>query len=1206
MREWQGVEGAIGREVAEQNRKCLATYREDHNRVTQDANIESQIFEGGYSERQLFELIQNAADALHDARGRVEVRLTTDTLYVANEGRALSTDGLVSLMASHISKKESDQIGRFGLGFKSVLAVSDSPQVFSRSGSFGFNAESTRRRIKELVPGLDKYPATRLAEVLSFEAEAALDEHLRELGEWATTIVRLPLRARRDELSAEMRDFPTEFVLFSPQIESVAFDDRLVGTRREIVTREGRDGSVILRQGSQESRWVVCQVKHRPSREALLDGGYRAARDEVTVQWAAPVGGGSGLGEFWAYFPTKDKTTLSGTINAPWKLTEDRLTLLEGAFNEEILTEVLPKLVAMSLHAIATDDNPCAVIDAMPARGREPRSWGDAVLNSPVMSALGKAPSIPDLTGKLRPPSGLRLHPDGISTEILAVWSSACPEPGKWVHHGVGGDERRSKVLRLLNAAGSDAVDVATWLESLIGGDEVAGSIAALTVAAQLLNEGDVSIIAGISRAKIVLLEDGTMHVPGRGRVFVRSHGDDTSGHLFIHSRLAESPEARGALSVLGISILDAAGEYRHALQESPPRWIKAWDASRTLPVDTAVEITKEIFTDGVLSQVEARTIEGQWRPISQVFLPGAVIPGDGSRDRKFVVDGRFHHRDMELLTALGAVSSPIRGGLLPDEPFMTAMRDELRELYRKKYDPRTPDNQIDVTGPPLAWPMDVLPRLSGQGRQALTTEVLKLGPADDWEVRNRRQPSKSLRVESPTWRWLRSHGRLSTPLGPVPPSWCVRSSDELDGEPLPCATEVSDHVLEQLQSPTMLEDLPAAAWEWMLEQAATWPDGNRRTRLYAWAGETGVEAPTLIVAQGARGPVKVHPTAAAVTDDNDLFTTLVAADIATLLCEPEDLAGLLSNWGCADGREMLQEEVQYEPAGEARVLLDSYPPLSLYAGNLDLPQSLVLQPCKSLTVLTSTPQGQTSRSLPVRRDGNVVYVTAADERGMLQQALSALKLAVNADDVLRSMARQKQRKLRSDITRANGTEAKLLLAVGADELRRNLPRPALKALAAELGRELDEQEIARLAVSVHGYALLQVHRQALSERKLDPPSTWAGTTSARRWVAELGFPSEFAGFAGRSRPPVYEVEGPVALPPLHDYQRVVADSIKRMLGPHSESSRGMVSLPTGAGKTRVAVEALVEHFTGRGDDQHLIWIAQSDELCEQAVQTEQ
>ena len=95
----------------------------------------------------------------------------------------------------------------------------------------------------------------------------------------------------------------------------------------------------MLDDASRRSVWVVRSQRHQPSKEALQDGGYAAARESVEVTWAAPLQGApKGVGTFWAYFPTASGTTLSGIVNAPWKLADDRESLLAGPFNDEILT----------------------------------------------------------------------------------------------------------------------------------------------------------------------------------------------------------------------------------------------------------------------------------------------------------------------------------------------------------------------------------------------------------------------------------------------------------------------------------------------------------------------------------------------------------------------------------------------------------------------------------------------------------------------------------------------------------------------------------------------------------------------------------------------------------------------------------------------------------------------------------------------------
>src|SRR3954454_11986883 len=113
---WAGTDSKIGQAVERFSSDCIRTYEVDARRIIEDANIERVAIEGGYARRQLFELIQNGADELIEERGRIEVVLTQGCMYCANEGRAISVDGVGALLGSHNSRKSGIEIGRFGLG----------------------------------------------------------------------------------------------------------------------------------------------------------------------------------------------------------------------------------------------------------------------------------------------------------------------------------------------------------------------------------------------------------------------------------------------------------------------------------------------------------------------------------------------------------------------------------------------------------------------------------------------------------------------------------------------------------------------------------------------------------------------------------------------------------------------------------------------------------------------------------------------------------------------------------------------------------------------------------------------------------------------------------------------------------------------------------------------------------------------------------
>ncbi len=102
---------------------------------------------------------------------------------------------------------------------------------------------------------------------------------------------------------------------------------------------------------------MLFSTVYAPSEEALHDAGEMTNRERVPIHWALPLEGRTGPGVLWAFFPTEYETTLSGIVNAPWKTTSERRNLLEGVFNEELLS-VVAQLVVNNLDALTTCRRP--------------------------------------------------------------------------------------------------------------------------------------------------------------------------------------------------------------------------------------------------------------------------------------------------------------------------------------------------------------------------------------------------------------------------------------------------------------------------------------------------------------------------------------------------------------------------------------------------------------------------------------------------------------------------------------------------------------------------------------------------------------------------------------------------------------------------------------------------------------------------------
>src|SRR3954452_19457729 len=122
------------------------------SRLQEDVSQESQVA-SDYRGRLVYELLQNADDAMADVSttdDRVSFLVTDDELWIANTGRPLTegdVQGLCGLGASSkvdTSGHRRASIGHKGLGFKSVLEVTEEPAVYSRSQAFKLGARFAR------------------------------------------------------------------------------------------------------------------------------------------------------------------------------------------------------------------------------------------------------------------------------------------------------------------------------------------------------------------------------------------------------------------------------------------------------------------------------------------------------------------------------------------------------------------------------------------------------------------------------------------------------------------------------------------------------------------------------------------------------------------------------------------------------------------------------------------------------------------------------------------------------------------------------------------------------------------------------------------------------------------------------------------------------------------------------------------------------
>ena len=103
----------VTQEVVKRRAKRLEAYAADPTLVPEHFGIERDIAEGGYGRRQIYELVQNGADAALDddlSDARVSVVYTGDSLYCANQGEPITPRGVEAILGAYNSDKRSNQI----------------------------------------------------------------------------------------------------------------------------------------------------------------------------------------------------------------------------------------------------------------------------------------------------------------------------------------------------------------------------------------------------------------------------------------------------------------------------------------------------------------------------------------------------------------------------------------------------------------------------------------------------------------------------------------------------------------------------------------------------------------------------------------------------------------------------------------------------------------------------------------------------------------------------------------------------------------------------------------------------------------------------------------------------------------------------------------------------------------------------------------
>lgn len=482
MGEWAGPQNDIAKRLLELNDERGRYFRKDPNAFRSASNTVANAAEGDYKDRQLFELVQNAVDAMGpeaatQKSGRVAVVLTPTALYCANEGRPFTFKGFEALCWPYVTGKGGEPtIGQFGLGFRSVAYISNSPEVVSRSCSIRYSSEelleawfgddiALRSEFEGQIINLLSYaipfdPRDR------FEADTVM----QRLMTWASTIVRLPLdrdpQKSYADLKGFMEDFPPEFLLFCRNLETLEFeihDPEELTAKTWCFARSGKiesrplvgNGNLrcdrmaipVSNRNRESTEWLVFSDVDIPLEDLLSrdDAGLSRARRKkgdgtlipVTLSWALNTSAAlNQRGRFWFFFPTQDEVSLTGIVNAPWDTNAGRTNVLSPESNgfNRLLMQRLEELVVAAIPEIARNTSPDIgrFLDFLPSRGDEESSVAARYFVPKFWRLAGQRQVLPNLDEEFCFPATLRRWPAEIVSGVMASNSYVIDVANVW------------------------------------------------------------------------------------------------------------------------------------------------------------------------------------------------------------------------------------------------------------------------------------------------------------------------------------------------------------------------------------------------------------------------------------------------------------------------------------------------------------------------------------------------------------------------------------------------------------------------------------------------------------------------------------------------------------------------------------------------------------------------------------------------------
>ncbi len=284
------------------------------------------------------ELIQNAEDAYSSS---ITFVFEKDKIIVINDGAVFVEDDVDAICSVKPGRKK-NKIGFFGVGFKSVFNVTNTPQVIS--SEFNFLIENY------IYPS----PSDRIPE--SASAYYSRDKGSIFVQPQSEGLPTIP------ELIENFKEIDDKILLFLPNLSALHFVDNVNGEKWSIEKPATNDDYILLKDGrtGQETKWRVFHkdLPVLPDKVPIPEG--KAGITDTRIILAFPCDSETRKNNtgstVYCYLPTRKRSDMPFLVQADFVPTLGRADIQDVEWNKWLLAE-LGILAAEAIDQLKNDAN---------------------------------------------------------------------------------------------------------------------------------------------------------------------------------------------------------------------------------------------------------------------------------------------------------------------------------------------------------------------------------------------------------------------------------------------------------------------------------------------------------------------------------------------------------------------------------------------------------------------------------------------------------------------------------------------------------------------------------------------------------------------------------------------------------------------------------------------------------------------------------